>query len=88
LLAYRLNQRRLLCLRIRQGGLYGQNLLIELDGIFEELRGVPRTSYSLYPPFADRELKDCLSRALRRRGFSGTNTAAELAALADRGINR
>lgn len=41
----------------------------------------------LPPQFADRELRDCLSRALRRRGFGGTNTAAELAALADRGIN-
>jgi hypothetical protein len=41
----------------------------------------------LPPQFADRELKDCLSRALRRRGFGGTNTAAELAALADRAID-
>jgi hypothetical protein len=40
-----LNQRRLLRLRISQGGLYGENFLVKLDGIFEELRRIPQTSY-------------------------------------------
>jgi hypothetical protein len=43
-----LNQRRLLRLRIRQGGPYREDLLVKLDGIFEELRGVPRTGHSLH----------------------------------------
>ena len=46
-LAYRLDQRSLLGLRIRQGGLHGENLLVQLDGLFEDLRRVPQTSYSL-----------------------------------------
>jgi hypothetical protein len=36
---------------------------------------------------ADRELKEVLSRVLRRRGFAGTDIGAELAALAERAID-
>ena len=36
-MAYRLNQRRLFRLRVGQRGLYRKDLLVELDGIFEEL---------------------------------------------------
>ena len=46
-LAYRLNQRRLLHLRIRQGGLRREDLLVQLDGLFEDLRSVPQTHHSL-----------------------------------------
>src|SRR6516225_158636 len=36
-IAYSLNQRRLFCLRIRQGGLHREDLLVKLDGLFEDL---------------------------------------------------
>ena len=39
------------------------------------------------PQLADRELKEELSKALRRRGFMGTDIGAELAALAARAID-
>jgi hypothetical protein len=39
------------------------------------------------PQLADRELNEELSKALRRRGFVGTDIAAELAALAERAID-
>jgi hypothetical protein len=46
-LSYRLNQRRLFRLRICKGGLHREDLLVKLDGIFEELRGVPQTAIVL-----------------------------------------
>lgn len=39
------------------------------------------------PQLADRELRQALSQAFRRRGFVGTDIAGELAALADRAID-
>ena len=45
------------------------------------------TVAKLPPRFADRELAEGLTRALRRRGFVRTDVAAELAALADRAID-
>jgi hypothetical protein len=46
------------------------------------------TEVSRLPPsFADREIRDLLSRILRRRGFLEANTAKELEELADRVIN-
>lgn len=47
----------------------------------------PDAPARLPPNFADREVTECLSRALRRRGFVGTDITAELAALADRVID-
>jgi hypothetical protein len=46
-IAYRLNQRRLFRLRVQQGFLYGEELLLELDGCFEKLSGIPQTHYGL-----------------------------------------
>jgi hypothetical protein len=50
----------------------------------ESAEQVPPTR--LPPTFADRELKEELSKALRRRGFARTKTPAELASLALRAI--
>lgn len=47
----------------------------------------PKSSLLLPAEFAQRELDSCLSRILRRRGFAGIDTSAELAALADRAIS-
>jgi hypothetical protein len=60
----------------------------DLAALAEEIRETASDVPTKLPPqFADRELKDGLSRALRRRGFGGADTAAELAALADRAID-
>jgi hypothetical protein len=45
--AYSLNQRRLFCLRIKQGFLYGEDLLLELDGCVEQLCRIPQTHHGL-----------------------------------------
>lgn len=50
-------------------------------------RGDREISTRLPQRFADRELTEGLSRALRRSGFVGTDVAAELAALANRVID-
>jgi hypothetical protein len=47
----------------------------------------PDVPVALPASFADRELNEALSRALRRRGFAGTDIGAELAALAERAID-
>ncbi len=50
-------------------------------------RREPDAPVRLPANFADRELKEGLSRALRRRGFARTDPAAEFAALARRAID-
>ena len=47
-LAYRFNQRRLFRLRIGQGFLHREDLLIQLDSCFEQLCQIPQTHKGLY----------------------------------------
>jgi len=68
-----------------QGKLATQAQVAELDANMARLGSTE--SVKLPPHFADRELASRLSRTLRRRGFATTDTAQELADLAERALD-